>query len=233
MGKRNYKFFFMFLVSLSIYCCYLFAFVVTHLAMCKWLYFYVAFRFGKLHSCHAMLLNGAFHGISHEYPSNKQVWWTMACLKNELATFVGQCHIDKAYKYRSLPTHMDQKKSHLSTIRDMSYIGWLWGMVGGKAKCLQRCIISETTQSVCLCMQLPGYWLFVFLHIVSQGEEESFISAMKQSPARYPLKYYNYMWLSKPSLQILSWTTCRLWCNLLKKSFNWYLLHCTMLSMLN
>ena len=131
--------------------------------------------------------------------------------KNKLATFVGQCHIDKAYKYHSLPTHMDQKKSHLSTIRDMSYSGRLWGMVGGKAKCLQRCIISETTQSVCLCMQLPGYWLFVFLHIVSQGEEESFISAMKQSPARYPLKYYNYIWLSKPSLQILSWT--RLWCN--------------------
>lgn len=33
VGKRNYKFFFMFLVSLSIYCCYLFAFVVTHLVM--------------------------------------------------------------------------------------------------------------------------------------------------------------------------------------------------------
>lgn len=33
VGKRNYKFFFMFLVSLSIYCCYLFAFVVTHLAL--------------------------------------------------------------------------------------------------------------------------------------------------------------------------------------------------------
>lgn len=33
VGKRNYKFFFMFLVSLSIYCSYLFAFVVTHLVM--------------------------------------------------------------------------------------------------------------------------------------------------------------------------------------------------------
>jgi len=205
VGKRNYKFFFMFLVSLSIYCCYLFAFVVTHLAMCKWLYLYVVFRFGKLHSCHAVLLNGTIHGISHEYLSNKQVWWTMVCSESELARAMSHS-FDKAYKYHSLPTHMNRKKSHWSTTRDMSYSGWLWGMGGGKAKepsnCLQRCIISETTQSVCLCMQLPGYLLFVFLYIVSQGENESFISAMKQSPARYPLKYYNYM---QTILQILSW----------------------------
>lgn len=79
---------------------------------------------------------------------------------------------DKAYKYHSLPTHMNRKKSHWSTTRDISYSGWLWGMGGGKAKepsnCLQRCIISEMTQSVCLCMQLPGYWLFVFLHSISR-----------------------------------------------------------------
>lgn len=57
------------------------------------------------------------------------------------------------------------------------------------------------TQSACLSMY--GSYLdidyFVFLHTVSQGEEESFISAMKESPARYPLKYYKYMWLSKAS----------------------------------
>ena len=55
----------------------------------------------------------------------------------------------------------------------------------------------------CACSYLDINY-FVFLHIVSQGEEESFISAMKQSPARYPLKYYNYIWLSKPSLRIFS-----------------------------
>lgn len=46
VGKRNYKFFFMFLVSLSIYCCYLFAFVVTHLVMCKLLHLCVFFNSG-------------------------------------------------------------------------------------------------------------------------------------------------------------------------------------------
>jgi len=36
---------------------------------------------------------------------------------------------------------------------------------------------------------IVGTDYFIF-YTVSQGEDESFISAMKQSPARYPLKYF-------------------------------------------
>ena len=44
---------------------------------------------------------------------------------------------------------------------------------------------------------IVGIDYFFILSIVSQGEDESFISAMKQSPARYPLKHFIIIWLGK------------------------------------
>jgi len=78
------------------------------------------------------------------------------------------------------------------------------GWVGAKLK--NQAIAFKGVSSLrrlrafsCACSYLDIDYLF--FSIVSQGENESFISAMKQSPARYPLKYYNYM---QTILQILS-----------------------------